>query len=224
MSDIRFNCPSCMHSLDAPQEIAGQLIDCPACKNTIEIPFVGSKKATLIKSSNSPQEETVQQINNSLSPFNKKEEPDTKNCPYCGESILYIAKKCKHCGEFLDEALKNQREQPSVPQIVQIARQSKSRVIYVLLGLFLCGLFGVHNFYARRYVQAVIQLVIILLLGWLVVGLVINFLWVIGEMFAVKNDGDGRPMTDENTSDQIVIWVILIPIFLVFFLFSLGWW
>lgn len=24
------------------------------------------------------------------------------NCPFCGEEILAIAKKCKHCGEFLD--------------------------------------------------------------------------------------------------------------------------
>ena len=27
----------------------------------------------------------------------------TKTCPYCGEEILAIAKKCKHCGEFLDK-------------------------------------------------------------------------------------------------------------------------
>lgn len=25
------------------------------------------------------------------------------NCPYCGEEILAVAKKCKHCGEWLDE-------------------------------------------------------------------------------------------------------------------------
>ena len=30
-------------------------------------------------------------------------EQDTKNCPYCGEEILAIAKKCKHCGEWLEE-------------------------------------------------------------------------------------------------------------------------
>lgn len=27
----------------------------------------------------------------------------TKKCPYCGEEILAIAKKCKHCNEWLDE-------------------------------------------------------------------------------------------------------------------------
>lgn len=27
---------------------------------------------------------------------------ETKRCPYCGEKILTVAKKCKHCGEWLD--------------------------------------------------------------------------------------------------------------------------
>lgn len=31
------------------------------------------------------------------------EEKQTKNCPYCGEEILATAKKCKHCGEWLEE-------------------------------------------------------------------------------------------------------------------------
>src|SRR4029078_4657685 len=31
----------------------------------------------------------------------------TKRCPFCGEVILAIAKKCKHCGEFLDRAPPN---------------------------------------------------------------------------------------------------------------------
>ena len=28
---------------------------------------------------------------------------DTKQCPCCGKEILAVAKKCKHCGEWLDE-------------------------------------------------------------------------------------------------------------------------
>jgi TM2 domain-containing membrane protein YozV len=31
---------------------------------------------------------------------------DTSQCPFCGEEILRIARKCKHCGEFLDPALR----------------------------------------------------------------------------------------------------------------------
>lgn len=28
---------------------------------------------------------------------------ETKRCPYCGEKILAVARKCKHCGEWLDK-------------------------------------------------------------------------------------------------------------------------
>src|SRR5262245_38583244 len=30
---------------------------------------------------------------------------DTTACPYCGENILAVAKKCKHCGEMLEPGL-----------------------------------------------------------------------------------------------------------------------
>ena len=38
MPDIHFECPSCQQALDAPSELAAQLIDCPSCKETIEVP------------------------------------------------------------------------------------------------------------------------------------------------------------------------------------------
>lgn len=44
MSDIKFNCPSCKQSLEAPPDMAGQLIDCPACKQTIEIPVAARSR------------------------------------------------------------------------------------------------------------------------------------------------------------------------------------
>ena len=28
---------------------------------------------------------------------------EMKNCPYCGKEILAVAKKCKHCGQWLDK-------------------------------------------------------------------------------------------------------------------------
>lgn len=46
---------------------------------------------------------------------------ETKQCPYCGEEILLAAKKCKHCGEWLEEKtaakpVETMPEQPAAPQ------------------------------------------------------------------------------------------------------------
>jgi hypothetical protein len=32
--------------------------------------------------------------------------PRTKSCPFCAEDVLADAKKCKHCGETIDVALR----------------------------------------------------------------------------------------------------------------------
>ena len=39
---------------------------------------------------------------------------ETKRCPYCGEEILAVAKKCKHCGEWL-ETKENEKEKKACP-------------------------------------------------------------------------------------------------------------
>ena len=39
---------------------------------------------------------------------------ETKRCPYCGEKILAVAKKCKHCGEWL-ETKESEKEKKACP-------------------------------------------------------------------------------------------------------------
>ena len=43
---------------------------------------------------------------------------EKKLCPYCGEEILAVAKKCKHCGEWLDkkENVETRIEAKQVPE------------------------------------------------------------------------------------------------------------
>ena len=54
--------------------------------------------------------------------------PKTIQCPFCAEEILSEAKKCKHCGEFLDE-------KPTV-----IERTSKKLKGYMLVGGFISAI------------------------------------------------------------------------------------
>jgi len=44
MPDIHFECPKCKQTLDAPEELASQLIECPTCKETIEVPVRSQPK------------------------------------------------------------------------------------------------------------------------------------------------------------------------------------
>lgn len=38
MPDITFNCPGCKQSLEAPEDMAGDIIECPTCGQQITVP------------------------------------------------------------------------------------------------------------------------------------------------------------------------------------------
>jgi len=38
MSDLKFNCPHCKQSLEAPEDLLGQVLDCPSCNKKIQVP------------------------------------------------------------------------------------------------------------------------------------------------------------------------------------------
>ena len=66
----------------------------------------------------------------------------------------------------------------------------KSRVVYILLALFL-GTFGIHNFYAGYVGRGLAQLLITIFLFWLVVPLLAVWIWVIVEMIVIDKDAQG---------------------------------
>lgn len=60
-----------------------------------------------------------------------------------------MQKKCKHCGEYLNEAYR----------ISQQNKQTINKLLYIILALFL-GRFGIHNFYAGQNKKSTAQLII----------------------------------------------------------------
>lgn len=102
------NCPHCNQKYDITPEYIGTAFKCVDCGKT----FVFVDKP---------------QVNQATSM--------TKNCSFCGEKVLRVAKKCKHCGEFFDPADKPTR---------RVNRQT-----YIWLAI-LFGNLGVHNFYAKQ--------------------------------------------------------------------------
>jgi TM2 domain-containing membrane protein YozV len=66
----------------------------------------------------------------------------------------------------------------------------KTRLTYILLALFLGGL-GVHNFYSGHTKHGVIKLVLLVACG---LGLLVNPIWSIVEIIAVKQDAQGNTL------------------------------
>ncbi len=90
---------------------------------------------------------------------------------------------------------------PQVYQAVPVAvvpayaypRPQKSKVAFVLLGIFL-GTLGIHNFYAGYTGKAIAQLLItVLTLGY---GGIISWIWAIVEVCTVTQDSMGIPFAN----------------------------
>ncbi len=84
---MQVQCPGCSQMLEVADAHAGQVVNCPKCQGQMQLPA-----ATV------PAQAVV--------PTPASEGPDaTKQCPFCGETVLRVAKKCKHCKTDLPEGL-----------------------------------------------------------------------------------------------------------------------
>ena len=126
-------------------------------------------------------------------PFTISAPEPTKRCPMCGEEILAVAKKCRYCGEYLDDF-----NRPV---------QKKSRAVFILLGLFFGGL-GIHNFYIGRTSTGLWEALIGVIgagifgvcifngipynLGSLMLGTLT--IWILWEIFTTTQDAAGNPL------------------------------
>ena len=104
-------------------------------------------------------------------------------CKHCGKEIEDNSSFCKYCGGNLGC-------DTTVKEVQYIAiQQPKSQFVAIILCIFL-GEFGIHDFYMGKNGCGITKLLILILLGWIVVGFIINGLWCLIDLtlIAVKSD------------------------------------
>jgi TM2 domain-containing membrane protein YozV len=74
-----------------------------------------------------------------------------------------------------------------------VVTKRKSRVTYIILGLFF-GYIGIHNFYAKRNNVGAVQLIFFMMFFWTLIVPFALFVWNVVEVLRVKVDGTGNPM------------------------------
>lgn len=84
------NCPHCGQPFEAENEWIGMQAECPNCTGEITVKAPGASPAG-------------------------GGAGNLVSCPFCGEEILAVAKKCKHCGEFLDGSQPARRDAAPSP-------------------------------------------------------------------------------------------------------------
>lgn len=145
VGSIEFACPYCEKVTRVPAAYAGKQGKCPGCQRVIEVPDPGAGATAILEKTTyepSPPGAIGSAVTGAheasggapifdhkagqASPIGSPvaDVPgsgaaalvaDTRPCPSCGEQIKAAAKKCKFCGDFLDERLRAQRRSPSAP-------------------------------------------------------------------------------------------------------------
>lgn len=152
MPDIHFECPKCKQTLDAPEELATQLIDCPTCKETIEVP-VRSQRTEAPKPPEPPKPvlppipspQVVQKP-----PTVSRAQTQSSTNPFAvflfivSAGLIGIGGLFAVCG-FLDDVHESTLAEGSAIRQTVYAIQEGSGLTVVALGFILSALTGILN-------------------------------------------------------------------------------
>ena len=212
---ITVKCPYCEAGIRGEDRFAGRVVACPKCKKQVQMPAdarpVPSKVVLADAAPTAVPPPLAGNLSGQVHPAEsiqstsavsrqERQAATTKPCPFCGEEILVAAKKCKHCGEFLEGSM--------VRNTTQTAKGDKSgesdKKILPLLILFWFssfGLLGLHAFYAGNIKQGRSYLRGFVL--WLISGLCLLVLCYI----AANCSGAFGPL---HILIVLIVWLLLL--------------
>jgi hypothetical protein len=183
---IQYNCPYCSSPLESSFDEAGTKDSCPRCGNNFVVP--GQREIAELRRQQQLQQKRVAEVAAERAATKKKAKeerlkqaaekkraeqlamanavkpPDPNNsvtssrpCPFCDGEIQAIAKKCKHCGEWLDR-------QPVTPALDYRGPNSVHRSTMLAP--------------ARSYLNSAILTLILYVIGFGIVGLIANVVYL----------------------------------------------
>ena len=88
MAEITFSCPGCRQELEAPEEMAGEIVECPNCQKQITIPKP-QKAAGKIS--------VAAALASKAAPAASAGKSGNK-CPECGADMMPGSVLCIQCG------------------------------------------------------------------------------------------------------------------------------
>lgn len=96
MAEISFHCSNCQQKLEAPEEMAGENVQCPSCESMITIPAQKTREAVKLNDISIGGENVVEESKQNTEDQSPAEAANT--CPNCHVSMPENAVLCVQCG------------------------------------------------------------------------------------------------------------------------------
>ena len=97
MPDIKFDCSGCQQHLEAPEEMAGDTLECPTCHTPLTVPSPALEEATSISIGGMTAAVSAADVVNDA-PTSSEPTPAANICPSCNAAMEEGSVLCVACG------------------------------------------------------------------------------------------------------------------------------